>query len=113
LVLKTSGLVDVLRATLASPKIEWAFVFGSIARGEEAAGSDVDLMVVGDLGLRGVTGLLSGVAEQIGREINPHVLRRQELIKRKSAGDPFLTRVLTEPKVFVVGDPHEFEGLAG
>jgi hypothetical protein len=67
----------------------------------------------GDLGLRGVTKLLSGVADQIGREINPHVLRRPELMKRKSAGDPFLTRVLTGRKIFVVGDPHEFEALAG
>lgn len=113
LVLKTSGLADVLRSTLRDPKIEWAFVFGSIARGEETAGSDVDLMVVGDVGLRGVTNLLSGVADQIGREINPHVFRRTELMKRKSARDPFLTRLLAEPKIFVVGDPHEFEKLAG
>jgi len=113
LVLKTSGLVDVLRAALADPKVEWAFVFGSIPRGEESARSDVDLMVIGDLGLRALTSLLSGVADQIGREINPHVLRRAELMRRKSAGEPFLTRVLGEPKIFVVGDPHEFEALVG
>ncbi|MBI2458867.1 MAG: nucleotidyltransferase domain-containing protein [candidate division NC10 bacterium] len=113
LVLKTSGLVDVLRTTLKDPRIEWAFVFGSIARGEETAGSDVDLMVVGDLGLRGVTSLLSGVADQIGREVNPHVFRRAELMKRKSAGESFLIRILAEPKIFVVGDPREFEKLAG
>ncbi len=113
MVLKTSGLADVLRSTLRDPKIEWAFVFGSIARGEETAGSDVDLTVVGDLGLRGVTSLLSGAADQIGREINPHVFRRTELMKRKAASDPFLTRLLAEPKIFVVGDPHEFEKLAG
>lgn len=113
LVLKTSGLVDVLRTTLKDPRIEWAFVFGSIARGEETAGSDVDLMVVGDLGLRGVTSLLSGVADQIGREVNPHVFRRAALMKRKSAGESFLIRILAEPKIFVVGDPREFEKLAG
>jgi len=60
-----------------------------------------------------VTNLLPGVADQIGREINPHVFRRSELMKRKSASDPFLTRILAEPKIFVVGDPHEFEKLAG
>lgn len=113
LVLKTSGLADVLRVSLADPKVEWAFVFGSIPRGEESARSDVDLMVIGDLGLRALTSLLSGVASQIGREINPHILRRAELMKRKSAGEPFLTRVLAEPKTFVVGDPHEFEALVG
>ena len=113
LVLKTSGLADVLRSALRDPRIEWAFVFGSIARGEETPGSDVDLTVVGDLGLRGVTSLLSGVADQIGREINPQVFRRSELMKRKSVRDPFLTRILAEPKIFVVGDSHEFEKLVG
>jgi hypothetical protein len=72
IVLKTGGLADLLRNALTHPKIEWAFVFGSIARGEDAAESDVDLLVIGDIGLRAVANLLSGVAEQIGREINPH-----------------------------------------
>jgi hypothetical protein len=39
-------------------------------------------MIFGNLGLRTVTGLLSGVADQVGREINPHVLRRAEFLKR-------------------------------
>lgn len=113
LVLKTSGLVDVLGTALTDPKIEWAFVFGSIARGEGTAGSDIDLMIIGNLGLREVTGLLSGVADQIGLEVNPHVLRRAEFLKRKAAGEPFLMRVLAAPKVFAVGDPHEFDAMAG
>lgn len=113
LVQKTSGLVDVLGRALTDPRIEWAFVFGSIARGEETAGSDIDLMIIGNLGLRAVTSLLSGVADQIGREINPHVLRRAEFLKRKAAGESFLMRVLAAPKVFAVGDPHEFEALVG
>jgi predicted nucleotidyltransferase len=113
LVLKTVGLADVLRSALTDPRIDLAFVFGSFARGEETPGSDVDLMVIGDLGLRAVTSLLSGVPDQIGREINPHVLRRAEVAKRKAAGEAFLTRVMAGPKIFVVGDPHEFEELAG
>lgn len=112
LVLKTAGLADVLRRALTDPRIDWAFVFGSFARGEETPGSDVDLMVIGDLGLRAVTSLLSGVPDQIGREINPHVLRRAEVAKRKAAGDAFLTRVMAGPKISVVGDPREFEELA-
>ena len=98
---------------LTHPKIEWAFVFGSIARGEETAESDVDLLVIGDIGLRGVTRVLSGVAEKVGREINPHVLRRQEFLKRKGENEAFLARVLAAPKLFIVGNPHEFEAMAG
>jgi len=112
LVLKTTGLADLLRTALAHPKIEWAFVFGSIARGEETAESDVDLLVIGDLGLRGVTRLLSGVADQLGREINPHVLQRREFLTRKGEKEAFLVRVLAAPKLFIVGDPHDFEAMA-
>jgi predicted nucleotidyltransferase len=112
LVLKAGGLADLLRSALTHPKIEGAFVFGSVARGEETAESDVDLLVIGDIGLRGATSLLSGIAEQVGREINPHVLRRAEFLKRKSEKDAFLMRVLAAPKLFVVGDPHEFEAVA-
>ncbi len=112
LVLKTTGLADLLRTALTHQKIEWAFVFGSIARGEESAESDVDLLVIGDVGLREVTRLLSGIGEQIGREINPHVLPRAEFLKRKGEKQAFLLRVLTASKLFIVGDPHDFETMA-
>jgi predicted nucleotidyltransferase len=80
LVLKTIGLADVLKGALEkSPKIRCAFVFGSIARSEEKAGSDIDLMVIGDVGFREVVGMLDGAAEKIGREINPHVLAAGDL----------------------------------
>src|SRR5437660_3213901 len=74
LVLKTSGLADLLRNALKKEKnIAIAFVFGSFAHGRERAHSDVDLVVIGAVGLRQLTKLLSGVSEKIGREINPHV----------------------------------------
>ncbi len=82
LVLKTSGLADVLKPALQDKRIRAAFVFGSIARGEEKAGSDVDLMVIGELGLRDLSGLLSGIEEKIGREVNPHVLREELYYQR-------------------------------
>jgi len=69
LVLKTSGLSGVLKSALTDKRIHVAFVFGSIASGEERAGSDVDLMVIGQLGLRDLSRLLSGIEEKLGREI--------------------------------------------
>jgi uncharacterized protein len=112
LVLKTVGLVDVLRDSLSyDPGIIMAFVFGSIARQEETAGSDVDLMVIGELGLRKLTGLLSGVSERIGRDINPHVLTSREFRKRKTKREHFITQVLEAPKIFIIGNENEFESL--
>lgn len=111
LVLKTSGLVEVLRPPLTVPEIQLAFVFGSVAGGNETAHSDVDLMVLGSLGLRQLTKLLSGVSEQIGREINSHVITVDEFKRRKKVGDHFLTTVLAAPKLFVKGNEHELAGM--
>lgn len=107
LVLKTSGVVEVLREALAEKGIGVAFVFGSVARGEEGAASDVDLMIVGDVGLKTVSGWLRGISEKLGREVNPHVMDAKELRRRRESGDHFILRVLESQKLFVVGDEDE------
>ena len=111
LVLKTSGLADVLRSALADKRIRVAFVFGSIAHGEEKAGSDVDLMVIGQLGLRDLSRLLSGIEEKIGREVNPHVFHEAEFRKRVRAKEHFVSSVMETPKIFIIGSHHELEAM--
>ncbi len=113
LVLKTNGLTDVIKNALGNEKdIRVAFVFGSLARHEEKSNSDVDLMVVGNIGLRKLTGLLMDVSGKIGREINPHVFSEKEFIKRKTGRDHFLKQVLESPKIFIVGTEHELAKMA-
>jgi predicted nucleotidyltransferase len=111
LVLKTSGLADVLREAIASPDIRVAFVFGSLAEGTEVPGSDVDLMVVGELTLRRLTKMLPRASSRLGREINPHVLTSKEFARRRGARDHFLTTVLTASRIFVIGDAHDLEAV--
>jgi len=111
LVLKTSGLSDALKSALMDKRIRVAFVFGSIARGEEKAGSDVDLMVIGQLGLRDLSRLLSGIEEKIGREVNPHVLREEEFRKRIRAKEHFVSSVMETPKIFIIGSQRELEAM--
>jgi predicted nucleotidyltransferase/DNA-binding HxlR family transcriptional regulator len=111
LVLKTSGLADVLKPALRDKRIRTAFVFGSIAHGEETAGSDVDLMVIGELGLRDLSGLLSGIEEKIGREVNPHVFHEDEFRKHVRAREHFVMSVMESPKIFIIGSPDELEAM--
>jgi predicted nucleotidyltransferase len=113
LVLKTIGLVQVFKEALSNePSIKIAFIFGSVARQEEKDKSDVDLMVIGDLGMRRLTGLLSGISEQISREINSHVVTKKEFLKRKTGEDHFLSQILESPKLFIIGNEHELAELA-
>jgi predicted nucleotidyltransferase len=112
LVIKTIGLTDIFKKAIEQhPEIQIAFVFGSIAGHREKAGSDVDLMVIGNLGLRNLTKMLSGLPEQIGREINPHVLSVEEFRKRKLNKDHFITQVIKAPKLLISGNKDEFKTM--
>ncbi len=113
IVLKTVGLVDLLREALDDPGIRVAFVFGSVGAGEEDSGSDIDLMVIGSIGLRRVAELLSGVSAQVGREVNPHVLTPEEYRKRRKTRDHFVGSVLGAPRLMVVGGEDELAAVGG
>ena len=102
---KTVGAADVLRDALAplSGRIRAAFVYGSIARGDERAGSDLDLLIVGEAGFAEVVAALAPAQALLRREVNPNVYPALEFRKKIAAGDPFLKRVLADRKIFIVG----------
>lgn len=114
LVLKTAGLADVLRAALAplAERTRAAFIYGSIAHGEERPGSDVDLLIVGDLTFAEAVSILGPAQETLGREVNPAVYPPGEFRKKLKAGHHFLKNVQNEPKIFVAGDERELKRLA-
>ena len=105
IVLKTDGLADVLREALAGAHVEWALVYGSIAAGAATAASDVDLLVVGEAGLREIAARLRSAQDTLGREIVPVVWTPAEFRARRRKHDAFLTRVLGGPIIAVTGTP--------
>jgi DNA-binding transcriptional ArsR family regulator len=111
LVLKTSGLTDVLREALGDSGIRLAFVFGSVASAKEQAHSDIDLMVIGTITLRQLGKWLSDVTIKIGREVSPHVLTPEEFARRVKAHDHFITSVLATPRLFVIGGEDELKAM--
>jgi predicted nucleotidyltransferase len=108
---KTAGVPEVLKKALTDPEIRYAFVFGSVASGKAKAESDLDLFVAGDLGLRRLTKLLSGLSERIGRVINPHVMSVQELNRKALEKDHFISSLMESQKIFLIGDENEFKRL--
>lgn len=106
LVLKTSGLADVLRGALAplAERISAAFVYGSVAKGRDTAASDIDLMVVSDtLTYADIFAVLEAAATRLGRPVNPTVYSREELDKRIKQDNAFVKRVLAQPKLWAIG----------
>ncbi len=114
LVVKTAGVAEVLREALVplADHIQAAFVYGSFAAERQGPKSDVDVMVIGDANLSEVVEALAPAQERLGREINPTVYPPAEFRTKAHAGHSFLTAVIRGPKVFLIGDVHELEGLA-
>jgi len=115
IITKTSGLVDQLKDALRhlGDKIRIAAVFGSLARSEEHSDSDIDLLVVGDLGLGDLVPALQETEVKLSREINPIVYTEDEYKSKVLSGDHFLTSILEAERLFLIGDEHELESLTG
>jgi uncharacterized protein len=112
---KTVGLIPTLRVALQpfENKIVCAFVYGSIARREEHATSDVDLMIVGTVGLGDLAPSLRRAEKRLGREVNVTNYSVDEFRKKVAQGDHFLTTVLRGSLQFVKGERRGLEAVAG
>lgn len=103
---KTVGLAEPLRAALTTleTQITAAFVYGSVAKKTDTANSDIDLLIVSDTLTFGDTILaLQRVGELLGRQVNPNIFTRRDLAKRITERSSFVTRVMDQPKVWLIG----------
>ncbi len=106
IVQKTVGLAEPLREALAplATRIRAAFVYGSVAKREDTASSDIDLMLISDeLAYSDLYAALEEVSTRLGRTVNPTIYTMQELAKRVKRKEAFATRVLAQSKLWLIG----------
>ncbi len=106
--MKTKGAVGIIREAVSTKRhIDYAFIYGSFATGEERAESDIDVMVIGEISLEEVLRLIRGPEEKLSREINLSLYDLQEMRKRMKDRNPFIMEVLEGSKIMLVGDEDE------
>lgn len=112
---KTHGVVPTLREALAPLErgIRLAWVFGSVAQGTATDRSDIDLLVVGDVGFVDLVRALNPMQEALRREINPVLYSPDEFQRRMESGEAFARELLDKPKLFVKGDRDDIAELVG
>lgn len=110
---KTFGVADILREALDSVAhaVSIAFVYGSVARGDESAASDVDVMIIGKLKFADAVLALSFAESGLRREVNPHVLSVREFKEKVDGQDPYIVRVTQGPKIFLIGTDNDLGKL--
>jgi len=112
IVLKTIGLADVLREALEEVEgVKLALVFGSMAAGRADAASDVDVLIVGEVSFADVSAALLAAEKRLGREITPTVYSPEEFSRKLAEGQHFLARVLSEPKIMLIGTSDDLERM--
>ena len=107
IVRKTMGIPLEIRTALTTleSRIEAAFIYGSVARGEERADSDVDLFVVADdLTLEELYRHLARVERKLHRKVNPTLYSAQEFHRKRSSGNAFVNKVLARERIDLIGD---------
>lgn len=110
IVRKTFGLADPMREALAplADHIQAAFVYGSVAKGQDTGDSDIDLMLLSDaLAYGDVMAILHPLEEQLGRTVNPTLYTHADWRERIESGNSFVTRVLAQPRIWLIGGEHD------
>lgn len=110
IVVKTFGVADVLRQALEPlrKRIDAAFIFGSIAKASDTAGSDIDVFVVADaLDYQDLIKACLPAENAVGRKVNPTIQSRAELARKRKERNSFVLRVLEQPKIFLIGSAHD------
>jgi uncharacterized protein len=114
LVEKTSGIVPMLQEAVGKlgKKIRWGFIYGSLARGEEGAGSDVDLMLIGTVSTMNVAPVLRRLEKMVDRQMNPTIFTEDDFAKNLAQKNHFLLTVMRGKKIMLKGAEDELEAVA-
>lgn len=109
---KTVGIAEELKTHLqTNTNITVVFIYGSYAKGQENSTSDIDLMVIGDISSRKLSSILTKPKNTLGREINYVVFTEKEFRQKTKRKDHFITSVLKEKRIFILGNKDELKKI--
>jgi predicted nucleotidyltransferase len=115
LITRTLGAAPLIREALLplGDRIRFAFIFGSVARGEENSGSDIDLLVIGDVALADIVSAIRGLEQVLSRPVNPTVYPTTEFNARLAEGSHFVSKIAESEKLMLIGTEDELRALSG
>ena len=105
MVVKSTGLGgDLLKNKIKLGKIKYAFISNRFVRNLPSTSEDVDVLIVGQIVLPELQSVIADEQAKREREINYSFMDEAEFQFRVRRRDPFILRVLVQPKIMLIGD---------
>lgn len=114
IVKKTFGIADIIKAALLNvdEQISWAFIYGSVAKGDDTASSDIDLLVVAEsLAYADLMAVLTDTEQSLGRPVNPSIYTIEQIKNKLQDNNAFLSRIMEQPKIWVKGSDNDIRAI--
>lgn len=92
-------------------RVQLAFIYGSFATRTEHAGSDIDLFVIGNIGLKKLSSKISSLSEKLQREVNPIIYTNNEFVRKAKLNDHFISAILQSEKLWLIGSDNELRKI--
>ena len=107
LIRKTFGVADVIKSALDPilGEVVLGFIYGSVAKGEDTAKSDIDLLIVSNvLTYSEVMERLLEAETSLARPVNPSIYNVEQIEKKLEQDNVFVSRVMEQPKIWIKED---------
>lgn len=114
IVRKTFGVSDVIKQALLEfeDEIDYAFVYGSLAKGEEATKSDIDLLIVTEsLEYADVMNTLIDAEKLLARPINPSIYNAKQIKDKLKSKNSFISRIFEQDKIWIKESQDDIKGI--
>jgi len=108
IIFKTIGVRGLIKENLNKLSgLKVAFLYGSFAKNEEKADSDIDLFLIGSIDERRLVTEINHLEKILKREINYTLYKPAEFHKKLQKREGFIIDVMENPKIFLIGDENE------
>jgi predicted nucleotidyltransferase len=110
--LKTEFLAEIIKESVKKLKVDFAFIYGSFAKGVESEESDIDLFVVGNIEEDKLVGVIQSIEKKVKREIN-YILWSKDLFVKRAKKHHLLNEIAKNPIIMLIGKENELRKIIG
>ncbi len=102
-----TDLVGELITQKLKEKVKFCLIYGSFAKGTETSRSDVDLLIISEMGEEDLLNIITSLEKETNREIN-YILWNEKTFIKKAKDNHLLKTINSDEIIMLIGKENEF-----